>query len=196
MKRPIRCRRGISLIESIIAAAMFVLVAVGLANLCSIGTNTFARADAGMSARQVLGEAISRMAPTLRKALRVDLTQADADFLAVVVPKRDSSGNLILPLIDGDVIAFYLSDTSGSTNKKGTILWRSVNGVADTAWSLRNGIGQTDLGTQHLSFTYTPADEPESVLISLTTTQKSGTRTVTLSASTETFLRNSRYQMK
>ena len=194
MKRTMRCRRGISLVETLIAAALFVLVAIAMANLSWLGTVSFARTDATLSAKQALAKALLRMGPSIRGAMHVDTASATATKLALVMPKTDSTGSTVLPLEDGNTVVFYLSDTTGSATATGTILWRSVNGVPDSAWSLRSGKGYTDLGTQGLSFTYFPTNDPESVQLTVTTTQSSGTRQASGSASTTAYMRNSRYQ--
>jgi hypothetical protein len=194
MKSTLRSRRGITLVETIVTAAIFVLGAVAMANLGRLGTRSYARADARATVKQVLGRALLRMAPTIRGAFRVDVANSSSTRLALVMPLTDSSGNTIVPLADGRTIAFYLSDTTGAVGAPGTILWRSVNGTPDSSWAMRGGVAQTDLGTAALTFAYTPAASPESVQVTVTAIKWAGNAQISVTASTDSFLRNSRYQ--
>jgi hypothetical protein len=74
--------------------------------------------------------------------------------------------------------------------RPGNILWRAINGVPDTAWSVQSGQGRTILSDGGLSFVYTPGSDPESVVVSVTAYAAAGTRSSTLPISEEVMLRN------
>jgi hypothetical protein len=136
--------------------------------------------------------ALQQVAPSIRAARRVVAAQSSANRLTLQLPAYDGAGNLILPMVDGDVVSYYLSDRSGSIGiDNGTILWRSVNGVPDREWSLGGGKGRVVVGPQGLTFSYYPsAANAETVTVSVTATSVSGTRKDTLPTSQEVVLRN------
>ena len=111
----------------------------------------------------------------------------------IAMPAVDTvNGGYLTPLQTGDVIRFYLSDTTGNPANSGTILWRSVNGTPDSAWSLRNGTrGTMDLGDNKLSFSYSPTSSPDAVTVTVTATKSAGDApAIQTTASTEILLRN------
>jgi len=65
-----------------------------------------------------------------------------------------------------------------------------VNGVPDTAWSLRNGQGRIQAATGGLTFSYYPTAAPETVTVGLATQGSSGNRSSQFPASEEFKLRN------
>ena len=191
-KRP---RSGMTLVELMIASAIGLFVIFLLMSLWLLANSTWNREDAGFQAKELLAMVAARIEPTIRAALRVDSSHSNAGRLTVILPKIDpSTGAYALPLADGDTIAFYLSDTSGSTTASGNLLWRSVNGTPDTAWSLRGSKGAMDLGTTGLQLTYLGAPTIKSVQVSVTTQKSSGRYAVAQTAATQILLRNRRYQ--
>lgn len=154
---------------SILAAAVVVAV-LRMSNTIST------KSAANQKAKEVLFRSLSQIAPVVHSAIGVDEDGSDGQMLTVVLPERDSSnGKILLPIREGDSCSFYLSDTSGNPDAEGTILWRSINGVPDTKWSLRSGKGAIDLGTTDLAFTYGPSmDDPDNIGITIGTDQSSG----------------------
>jgi hypothetical protein len=106
------------------------------------------------------------------------------------MPAYDNSGNLIIPMADGQKITYYLSDLSGGAVTNGTILWRSVNGTADAAWSRSGSKGRVVLGTGGLAFSFYPTSDPETVTVTVTASRTSGTRTDKFPTTQEILLRN------
>ena len=191
-KRP---RSGMTLVELMIASAIGLFVIFLLMSLWLLANSTWNREDAGFQAKEVLAKVAARIEPTIRAALRVDSSHSNAGRLTVILPKIDpSTGAYALPLADGDTIAFYLSDTSGSTTASGNLLWRSVNGTPDAAWSLRGSKGAMDLGTTGLQLTYLGSPTIKSVQVSVTTQKSSGRYAVAQTAAKQILLRNQRYQ--
>jgi hypothetical protein len=193
MKRsayPLRKRRGITLVEVVMATGVALLVVGGMASVSRETNRMWQHSSATISAKQTLYLTAERLAPTLRAALRVDPSRSSTTRLTVILPRLDAGGNCILPLEDGDSYSFYLSDLTGSTGATGTVLWRAVNGVPDSAWSLRGGDAKVDLGTSGLSFGYLPSTDPERVELRISTTQSEGSLSVAHTATTEVYLRN------
>jgi hypothetical protein len=190
-----RRRRGMTVIEVVMAAGMGVLVLVAAGMLVRLAHSTWYRSSAEDDATEVLQQAIRRFSPDVRAGLRVHSTKSSSSRLVVVLPKTGTDGKYVVPLADGAEVSFYLSDTTGALDKTGTILWRSVNSVPDTAWSLQGDEGRVDLGVASLAFTYYPSvTDARSVQVSVTTRQGDVNGCVSRSASTEIYLRNRSYQ--
>ena len=190
-----RPRSGMTLVELMIASAIGLFVIFLLMSLWLLANSTWNREDAGFQAKEVLAMVVARIEPTIRAALRVDSSNSNAGRLTGILPQIDpSTGAYALPLADGDTIAFYLSDTSGSTTASGNLLWRSVNGTPDAAWSLRGSKGAMDLGTTGLQLTYLGSPTIKCVQVSVTTQKSSGRYAVVQPAATQILLRNQRYQ--
>lgn len=188
-----RGRGGATLVEVMVACTIASMVMTALVALVRFANVMWYQGGTEESTKQVLALAVGQMEPIIRSALRVNVAQSDGDTLTLVLPRVDSAtGDYALPLADGDMVSFYLSNTTGSTDVPGTILWRSVNGTPDAAWSLRGSRGRVDLGSAGLTFTYNPAATPRSVVISVTTTQRAAETTLSREASTEVVLRNRR----
>ena len=187
----VRRRLGLTLVELLISSVLSLTVLILIVLLVSTTGQLWYRVSAEISATEALSRVVSQISPTLRSAIRVNTTQSDSSKVTVVLPKVDTTtGDYLVPLTDGDTVAFYLSDTTGALGTQGTFLWRSVNGVPDTGWSLRGAKGRIDLGIQSLAFTYTPTTDPKSVQFTVGTSQSSGNRSVAQQLSTEVELRN------
>jgi len=90
---------------------------------------------------------------------KIDRTSATGSY----IPQRASDGSL--QFVDGPQVAFYLSDTTGSTSVTGgTILWRATAPAGtttftpDTLWSMANTSVGRYPGIQ--SFTLSTAGQP------------------------------------
>jgi hypothetical protein len=183
-----RRRRGHTIVEVALAGTMMLSVVGLLASFVTFSTRVW-HSSMAQSASQFSGQAaMERFGPLVRNARRV-ITAGD-HALTIQEPAFDASGNLVLPLQDGDVYSFYLSDTTGSPSHTGTIFWRSVNNVPDTAWSLRNGQGRIQVASGGLTFSYYPTASPETVTVALATQGSSGNRSSQFPASEEFKLRN------
>lgn len=185
-------RRGMSLVEVMVAGTITVWIVSLLIGMASFHSKVW---QGGMSdgATQMAGQlAVQRMGPTVRTARKVDMAKSNSTKLTVQLPKYDGSGNLIIPMENGDVVTYYLSDTTGTEDVSGgTILWRKVNGAIDKGWSLQNGKGRIVVAKEKgLSFTYYPTNDPESVTMTLKTANTTGTDTSYFDTSQEFMLRN------
>jgi hypothetical protein len=130
------------------------------------------------------------MTPNIRAARRVVTEKSSSTKLTIQMPAYDAAGNLIVPMVDGKQVTYYLSGMTGSAVSNGTILWRAVNGTPDNTWSLGGGKGRVVLGSQGMTFSYYPTVNPENVTINLVATRVSGTRTDKLPTSQEVVPRN------
>ena len=186
-----RSQRGITMPEVLIAMSISMLALAALVGVVRIGNAAWATSSVEEDAKEAFHLAATRMAPSIRGAMRVEMAQSNSRRLTVVLPREDAvTSGYELPLADGAVVSFYQSDTSGNPVRTGTILWRSVNGTPDAEWSLTNGRGKVVLSATSLAFTYMPATDPRSVRIALATDGAVGARTISRAASTEVFLRN------
>jgi Tfp pilus assembly protein PilV len=187
-----RSRRGLTMLEVLLSGSLMLGVVFILAGLARFLSMFWQQGMAVTSTQLTSQMALQQVAPSIRAARRVVAAQSSANRLTLQLPAYDGAGNLILPMVDGDVVSYYLSDRSGSIGiDNGTILWRSVNGVPDREWSLGGGKGRVVVGPQGLTFSYYPsAANAETVTVSVTATSVSGTRKDTLPTSQEVVLRN------
>ena len=169
-----RRKRGITVIELLLTAAIMLLVAGTLAGLSRL-TNVIWFASFGRYGTQnAAALAVGRMGPSVRAARSVINGSSSATRLTVRLPSY-SGESLLTPLADGDVISFYLSDSTGRTDRSGRVLWRSVNGVADRPWSYAGGRPRVETVPGGLRFTYIPdASDPTGVTAEITTSASLG----------------------
>lgn len=181
---------GFTITELQVAAAISVAIfalAIGLFRLLySVWNSSTAENDA----REMLARVALRIEPTIRNARTVDTANSTSSRIKVVLPSTDANGVTLVPLQDGDTYQFYFSNTSGSVNVAGPILWRAKNGVAEPSWALRNGKGIVNLGTAQVTFTYTPAGNPRLIKATIMSTKTSGTKAITRQFDTDLYLRN------
>jgi len=183
--------KGFTTLELMVSTGLAILVIGGAAGMLRMGDTIGSKTFTDNQAKEMLSRAINRMAPSIRQAKGVDGDESDDTTLDVVLPDKDSSGDLIRPLTDGDDIMFYLSDPSGDPNVEGTILWRAVNGEPDKQWAMRKDKGAIDLHMDGLHFDYLPdADDPDTVQISLSALVNGRTVTVTRNLTTKIAMRN------
>lgn len=186
-RKTIKWRRGISLVEVITASGILLSSISALALLGQVQSRMWVRAGANMEVKQALAQAVGRMESSIQSAMRVDTTRSSQNTLTVVLPGAYSPSTATLS--DGDAISFYLSDTSGNPGRRGSLLWRSVNGVPDRQWTYRGG-SATDFGTAGLSFTYPGSGK--AVMLTAAGERLAGQQDQKHSFSTTLFLRNNR----
>jgi Tfp pilus assembly protein PilV len=175
-----RSRRGLTLIEVLLSATLMLSLVGVLAGLSSTICYAYQRSIRVASTDLTAQMAMSRIAPTIRGARSV--TSVGAAMVTLQSPAYDASGDLVVPMTNGHVYSFYLSNATGSAAANGNILWRSVDGTPDSAWSLANGQGVCTLSA--LSFAYPYAD---TVTVSLSSTKNSGSALAAVGTTTDTF---------
>jgi hypothetical protein len=183
-------RRGITLIEVLMGATISMLLVGTLAGFSRFQGTVWLDGMANTTTQAQAESAIGRLAPTIRTARKVVMELSTSTRLTLLTPVYNADGSYVIPLEDGSIISYYLSDTTGDVARTGNILWRSVNGAADSAWSLKDGRGRTVLSNDGLNFTYMPNSDPDSVIISVTAYATAGTRSSTFPSSEEVLLRN------
>ncbi len=187
-----RIRRGMSLVEVMVAGTIALWMTTLLVGMASFHSRVWQNGMADGSAQMSGQMAVQRMAPQVRTARKVLSAQSSSTVLMLQMPKYDANGNLIIPMQDGVTEKYYLSDTSGKMDvKDGTILWRAVNGTADRGWSLQNGKGRIVVAAADgIQFSYYPANDPETVTVTIKTANTTGTKTSYFTTSQELLLRN------
>lgn len=186
--------RGMTLVETLVSLGVSVLALGALQAMLQAGSQGWATMRALESAKQSLALTVGRIGPIVRSARRVEITNTTSARLTVVLPLVNAAtGDYVVPLVDGDKVSFYLSDSTGAFDTTGAFLWRSVNGVPDTDWSLPNRRPSVDLGNAGLTFTLIPTTNPESVQVSVNTRRAAHLRSLNREVSTEIHLRNRRY---
>jgi hypothetical protein len=183
-------RRGMTITEMLITAAItagIVMTMVGSNRLQTIVWQNGATSFASQRDGQL---SVQRMAATIRAARQVVVASSTASRLTLQMPAYDAGGNLIVPQQNGQLIAFYTSNATGNPDASGRILWRTVNGVPDSAWSLVGGRGRTVLASGGLEFVYYPPDDPETVTIRVKAASSVGQKTTEFETGQEILLRN------
>jgi type II secretory pathway component PulJ len=182
---------GFTLIEAAVAMLIMLLCLSLLSPMIRGTGQLWAKSTADKANKELMSQAMLKMSPYLRNALRVDVPNSGAHNLVVVIPQVDDlAGGYTFPLVAGDSVAFYLSNITGSPDKSGTILWQSVNGVPNSKWSLRSGKGAIDFGNSNLSFSFDNPSDPNLVTITAYSTQWAGAKPESASDSTTVLLRN------
>lgn len=185
-----RSRRGVSLPEVLISASISTALVSGLIAFSRFQQLTWLDGVASTSSQSAAQMAMQRITPDIRCARQVVSGLSNTSRLTLQMPLFAANGSLVVPLLDGDVVSYYLSDSTGSTQATGGILWRSVNGVPDAKWALQGKAGRISLGAGGLGFTYLPAVDPRSITVRVNATATAGSRSRTLAASQEVLLRN------
>lgn len=186
-----RKRRGLSIMEVMVSALIMLWIVSILVSFTNMNSRLWQRGvmDAGTQADGQ--QAIALLARDIRAARSVVVASSTSTLVTLQLPSYDSSGNLIIPMTNGEVVAYYLSDSTGSTSvTDGTILWKSVNGTPDTTWSLGGSGGRTKLAASGLTFTYTPSSDPEIITVSATARSTSGSTTRDFVSTQQVVLRN------
>src|SRR3954469_10823007 len=107
-------RRGLSLIEVQVAGAAGVLILGTLLGFTRFNSLVWHGAMAGSTAEQSAQGTVLRLAPNIRAARSVVAATSSATRLTLQLPAYDATGALIIPLQDGQVVSYYLSDTTGT----------------------------------------------------------------------------------
>ncbi|MCC2668966.1 MAG: hypothetical protein K0Q72_1437 [Armatimonadetes bacterium] len=183
-------RRGTTLAEVLISASISTVIVGGLIAFSRFQQMTWLDGWAATSTQSAAQLALQRIAPDIRCARRVVTAQSSASRLSLQMPQYAADGSLVVPMQDGELLSYYLSDRTGSPQASGGILWRSVNGVPSSAWALQGTGGRITLGTGGLTFSYLPAVDPTVVTVTINASSTAGTRTNRLSTSQEVLLRN------
>lgn len=183
-------RRGLTIIEVLLSGSLMLGVVFILSGISRFVANFWQQGLAATSTQVASQLALQQIAPDIRAARRVVTEKSSSTRLTVQLPAYDSGGNLVIPMVDGKQVTYYLSDKTGGAVTNGTILWRAVNGTPDAAWSMGGSGGRVTLGTRGLVFSFYPTVNPESVTVTVIATKVNGTRTDTLPTSQEVVLRN------
>lgn len=185
-------RRGLSLVEVQLAGGAALLLLGILLSFTRFSNLTWHDALASGDAQQTSQSTILRLAPTIRAARSVVGSTSGTSRVTLQLPAYDAGGNLLLPLQNGEVISYYLSDATGSPSAaNGSILWRAINGEPDRFWSMRGNVGRVIVKPGGLRFAYYPnAAAAETVTVTITGAGASGTRRSEITTSQEIVLRN------
>lgn len=193
MRQVIRGRhRGLSILEVQVAAIAGLMILATLLGFTRFDSLVWHGAMAGSTAQQAAQGTVLRLAPGIRAARNVVSPGSGATQLTLQLPAYDGTGALVVPLQNGQVLSYYLSDSTGAPSVAGgTILWRSVNGEPDRIWSMRGSQGRVVLTSGGLQFSYYPSvSAAETVTVTITGTGTAGTRTSQMTTSQEILLRN------
>lgn len=160
-------KRAITLTELLIAMSIMGFLGTSAVGLLRLTFNSWNKTTAENQAKEEVSKAVRKMEPTIRAAMHIHESSTPS-MLVLAMPKKDSN-EVVLPLEEGDLISFYLSDKTGKVGTPGTVLWRAKNGVPDKTWSLRNGRPAIDFGSgpNSLKFEYPVTEEPLGVQLAV-----------------------------
>jgi prepilin-type N-terminal cleavage/methylation domain-containing protein len=198
--------RGVTLIELLVAmvAAGFITYSIGLIYFSTL--NIYNRYIWKLPPYDSATAAVQRINKDLRGAMLVSGSQSEA--LVAILPKRDANRENVLThdskgihLVQGDMIAFYLSDATGSLDATGTCLWEAQKKVGASSFApkvkiaddVRPDLNPADssTGLTRPMFKYWPDDvRLWGVEVWVTSVQTVHGQTKAQTAHSEAFLRN------
>ena len=124
MKRP-----GITLMEVLVCAMITGIISSVLVAYFITTARVWYRCSSFMQAFPAAYAVVSRLNRELKNAYTITVP-ANQTSVTFDLPQTDATGVNIVPFTLGREISYYCSDSSGKTNKSGTVLWRKeTNGV-------------------------------------------------------------------
>lgn len=184
---PVHGGRGFSLMEVLVAVALFVLLMAALVSLYLGYTSLFVLEQMRFTLGTSANIALSEMEEATRQARQVlssrvlsgDTYTTDADTLVLELPSVTADGTVVSGSFD--YVAFYVS---------GTALYRLRD--ADDASARESGIRQLGGEVSAFALTYDTADPSEAteVSVDLTLALQKGQHSSTLHTQQEVYLRN------
>jgi len=206
IKRTTSSRRGLTLPELIVAMSVMALLAFVISMIYFSVLKIHREHAWRLPPYDEATRAVDRLCNELRQAMLIE-THA-ADWIVVVVPEKDANRDNILTLTaegyvlsQGDHVAFYLSDDTGTIGAEGNCLWKAVQPQGATGFTpsvkvaenIHPELNPTDpnTGLPRDMFTYWP-DETRlwGVEVWCTSTATVGQETRTQTAHSEAYLRN------
>ncbi len=170
-----RLRQGLTLVEALIALAVAGLLVAALLTVYVQGMRGSTHLQSKALTERMVETALMEMESACRQAMFAEVKNGrliltfprDTDAYGKPIPRKVNDSPAYRK---GAEIIYYLSDTSGALNRRGTVLWRAViNGASiqpDRAWSLLgNGRGRITPITQ---FTPSVQISPAGVAVTLT----------------------------
>lgn len=178
-----RCQKGLTLVEALIALAVAGLLVATLLMVYVQGTRGFTHLQTQALTERMVETALMEIESACRQAMFAEVKNGrliltfprDKDAYGKPVPVKKKEAPTYQP---GERMIYYLSDMSGALNRRGNILWRGVvanNGAVqpDPSWSLL-GNGQARI----MPITeFTPSVQVESAGIVVTLTVRSTIQT-------------------
>jgi hypothetical protein len=184
-----RAFRGSSLVEVLVAGAIGLLVFSAVAPFVRLNRFLWESTLSDVDTQRAAQSAAHEMARQIRLARGVVTASSGSARLTLRLPRLDGAGRLVVPIADGDVVAYYVGNSQGGATESGGYLWRSVNGTPDRSWSVIQGRPRTPVAAGGLQFTYFPTADPESVIFRLVVSN-GGTPPRTFTSSQEVVIRN------
>jgi len=124
-------RRGVTLLEMLICATITAMLAGILVVYFITTMRVWRRCSSFAQAFPPAYAVVTRLNRELKNAYYIAVA-TDQHSITFRLPKTDTTGLAVTPLALGREISYYRSDTSGQTNKTGTILWRKeLNAVTN-----------------------------------------------------------------
>jgi len=145
-------RRGLTLVEALIALAVAGLLVATLLMVYVQGTRGFTHLQTQALTERVVETALLEIESACRQAMFAEVENGrliltfpqDRDAYGKPIPVEKKETPTYRP---GERMIYYLSDLSGAPNRRGNILWRgrvtsSGSIQPDPSWSLQGNTGQ------------------------------------------------------
>lgn len=159
----LRC--GITTVELLIGVSTLLLCGLIGVNAIRASSVAWTGTTTEAAQKETLARAVGHLEQDLRDGLLIDTDNSNAHQISFRTAAVDGNGLIQIPLKPGKAIEYYLSDKSGAKGVSGSILWKTVNGVAAGKWPLLEP--NAPANSSLLTFVYYPVSDPKTVRITL-----------------------------
>lgn len=209
---------GFTLVELLVTVMVFSVVVTGLCDVFIANQNAWNRQSSASDALIASDTATANLQSYISNAMdsRIYTRTTTADVLVVCLPADFAHGVYVpsregifghtdtLEYQPGQSIVFYLSDSTGSYDHTGNILWAgslpgwatpdATNVCPDESWSLHPGTSQGRCSpVTSLKFVAPPGQQYASIEATVTSSYNVAGKTVTLTRTRRICLRNQPY---
>jgi prepilin-type N-terminal cleavage/methylation domain-containing protein len=200
--------RGFTLIELLVTITVLAVVVTGLCDVFIANQKAWDRQSGASTALITTSTALSQVGAYLENAMEIKVATryTSGDTLAVCMPD-DKVYGIFVPsggsYQRGASYVFYLSDSTGSYSKSGSILWagtmpswgdpKASNVTPDSTWSLYPG-GTNGRITPVTSIKFTKSgDEYDGATMTVAASYEAGNGTATLTRTRNVCFRSQNY---
>ena len=130
-KRNIGRRRGVTLVELMIAGGVMAILAYGVSTIYFSTLHIYNQYIWHLPPYDAATAAVQRLSRELREGMLIE--SHGTAFMSIIMPQKGANGDNVLTLgadgyylTQGDRVAFYLSNNTGALEAQGNCLWKAV----------------------------------------------------------------------